>query len=179
MKTALLVIDVQQGLCEGEHDAFESRQLIERINRLSARARSAGAPVVFIQHETREAPFEHGSRTWQLADGLLTAPGDLFLRKTASDSFHRTDLQSLLQQHGVTDLVVCGLHTEFCVDSTVRRALALGYPVVLAADAHSTEDKAHLSASQIIRHHNATLADIGSFGPRVRAIASDELVFGA
>jgi nicotinamidase-related amidase len=61
------------------------------------------------------------------------------------------------------------------VDTTTRRALALGYPVVLVADAHTTEDKEHLSAAQIIRHHNATLTNIESFGPRVRAIATAEL----
>ena len=67
------------------------------------------------------------------------------------------------------------MHTEFCVDTTTRRALAAGYPVVLVADAHTPEDKPHLSAAQIIRHHNETLANITSFGPQVRAILSHSL----
>ena len=73
----------------------------------------------------------------------------------------------------MTDLVICGMHTEFCVDTTTRLALAAGYPVVLIADAHTTDDKPHLSAEQIIRHHNETLTNITSFGPRVRAIPSE------
>lgn len=175
MKTALLVIDVQQGLCEGEHDAFESQQVIGRINRVSEKARTNGGLVVFIQHESTAGYLEFGTAAWQLARGLQVHPGDLRIRKTSPDSFHNTDLAQMLKHHAITDLVICGMHSEFCVDTTTRRALALGYPVVLVADAHTTEDKEHLSAAQIIRHHNATLTNIESFGPRVRAIATAEL----
>jgi nicotinamidase-related amidase len=78
----------------------------------------------------------------------------------------------------VTDLVICGMETEFCVDTTTRQALALGYPVVLVADAHTTERNEHLSAAQIIRHHNNTLSNITSFGPGVRAISTEQLRIG-
>ncbi len=179
MKTALLVIDVQQGLCEGEHDAFDSQQVIDRINKVSEKARAAGAVVIFVQHESKSGYLEFGTDAWQLARGLQIHPGDLRIRKTSPDSFHRTELEQLLKQHGVTDLVICGLHTEFCVDTTTRRALALGYPIILVADAHTTQHKEHLSAAQIIRHHNATLSSIESFGPGVRAISTEELRFGA
>lgn len=179
MKTALLIIDVQQGLCEGDHEAFESQQVIGRINIVSEKARAAGAVVIFIQHESKSQYLEFGTGAWQLANGLHLEPTDLRIRKTSSDSFHRTDLEEVLKQHAVTDLVICGMHSEFCVDTTTRRALALGYPVVLVEDAHTTEDKEHLSAAQIIRHHNDTLTNISSFGPRVRAISTEDLHIGA
>ncbi|MBI3283803.1 MAG: cysteine hydrolase [Burkholderiales bacterium] len=177
MKTALLVIDVQHGLCEDQNPPYETQQVIARINAVSAQARSTGMPVIFIQHEDDDLVF--GSEAWQLAVGLQTQSGDLFLRKTGSDAFHRTELEQILKQLGVSDLVICGMHTEFCVESTTRRALALGYPVLLVADAHTTQDKPHLSAAQIILHHNATLSNIGSYVPRVRAIGSADLRFGA
>lgn len=175
MKTALLVIDVQHALCVGDYAAAGIDGVIERINALSARARAAGLPVVLIQHEEADGPLQYGSEGWQLAPRLVTAPGDLRLRKTAPDSFHRTELQDLLQQRGVTDLVVCGLQSEFCVDSTARRALALGYPVVLVEDGHSTLDNGVLSAAQITAHHNATLANMTSFGPRVAVVPTDQV----
>ena len=81
-RTALLIIDVQQGLCEGEHDSFESEQVIARINAVSDKARVAGAPVVFIQHESTSGYLEHGSDAWQLARGLRHEPDDLRVRKT-------------------------------------------------------------------------------------------------
>lgn len=179
MNTALLVIDVQQGLCEGEHEAFESQQIIARINKVSEKARVAGAVVIFIQHESRSGYLEFGTDAWQLAHGLHIDSTDLRIRKTTPDSFHRTELEELLKRHTVGNLVICGMHTEFCVDTTTRRALALGYPVVMVEDAHTTESNEHLSAAQIIRHHNYTLTNIGSFGPRVRAISSENLRIGA
>ncbi|MDD0814025.1 cysteine hydrolase family protein [Curvibacter sp. HBC28] len=177
MSTAVLVIDVQQGLCEGEGAAHDVPGLIGRLNTVTARARSAGVPVLFIQHESGPGYLEHGTAAWQLANGLQHAPGDLRVRKTTPDSFLRTDLADHLRALGVRDVVVCGMHSEFCVDTTTRRALALGYPVRLVADAHSSAGNAHLSAPQVIAHHNATLANISSFGPRVSLVNTADLRF--
>ena len=76
----------------------------------------------------------------------------------------------------MSELIVCGMHTEFCVDTTTRRALALGYPVTLVADAHTSAGNTALTPQQVIAHHNATLTNISSFGPRVRAINCDDLL---
>lgn len=172
MSTALLIIDVQQALCYGEYAAFEAERVIERINLVSRKARAAGAPVVVIQHESRGGPLDHGTDGWRLADGLDVQSTDILVRKTATDSFHNTELQSVLRARGVTRLVICGLQSEFCVDTTARRALALGYPVALVSDAHSTLDNSVLSAAQISAHHNETLANITSFGPRVTPVSA-------
>jgi len=175
MKSALLVIDVQKALCSGEEAAFDIDRVIVRINAVIAKARAAGAPVVFIQHEEDNGPLQFGTEGWQLDERLSASPGDARVRKTATDSFHRTELQALLQSRGVGKLVVCGLQSEFCVDSTVRGALAHGYPVTLVADAHSTLNNGVLSAAQISTHHNVTLSNIGSFGPRVTPTAAADL----
>ena len=97
----------------------------------------------------------------------------------AVDAFHNTDLQAILQAHGVNKLAICGLQSEFCVDTTTRRALALGYPVTLVSDAHSTINNSVLSAAQITAHHNETLVNITSFGPRVVAVPSSEVKIDA
>ena len=167
MSTALLVIDVQNALCFGEYAAFESERVIDRINGLSTAARRAGIPVIFIQHEEEGEMLRRGSEGWELARGMLVEESDLVIGKTATDSFHHTRLQAELARLGITRLVICGLQSEFCVDTTTRRALALGFPVTLVEDAHSTVDNAILSAAQIAAHHTATLANIDSFGPRV------------
>ena len=179
MSSALLIIDVQQVLCSGEYAAYDVERVIDRINLVSRRVREAGAPVVIIQHETRGGEMDFGTDAWKLADALETAAGDIYMRKTATDSFHRTELHDLLQARGVTSLIICGLQSEFCVDTTTRRALALGYPVVLVADGHSTVDNGVLAAAQISAHHNETLANIGSFGPRARAVPASEVKVGA
>jgi nicotinamidase-related amidase len=177
MTTAVLVIDVQQGLCEGEGAAFDSAAVIARINGVTARARAGGAPVFFIQHESGPGYLQHGTPAWQLARGLAALPTDQRVRKTTPDAFLRTDLEQRLRALGATELVVCGMHSEFCVDTTARRALALGFAVVLVADGHTSAGNAALTAPQVIAHHNATLTNISSFGPRVRAVVSAALAF--
>lgn len=180
MPHALLIIDVQRTLCEGRYACFEVGRVIDRINQVSRAARVAGVPVVLIQHETTGGgSMDQGSPGWELASSLETAPGDHRVGKRATDSFHQTELQALLQRLGVDGLVICGLQSDFCVDTTTRRALALGYPVVLVADGHSTLDNGVLSAAQISAHHTVTLANIESFGPRVVPLPASEIRFAA
>lgn len=177
MKTALLIIDVQQALCHGEYAAWDSGRILANINAVAARARAADAPVFLIQHDEPDGPLAAGSAGWQLADGLDTAASDLRLRKQASDSFHNTDLHAQLQQRGIDNLVICGLQSDFCVDTTTRRAMALGYPVQLVADGHSTVDNDVLTAQQIAAHHNVTLSNLSSFGPRTKAVPAASVAF--
>ena len=175
MKSALLVIDVQQALFDETPRPFEADAVVERINTLTARARAAGVPVVFIQHEASD--LEYNSAGWQLQPGLQVKEGDAKLRKTTPDSFLRTELEALLASWQTEHVVICGYASEFCVDTTTRRAAALGYPVTLVSDAHTTHDKPHATGEQIRRHENATLPNIESFGPEIKAIATSEVRF--
>jgi nicotinamidase-related amidase len=178
MSTALLIIDVQRALCTGDERVFGIDAVIDRINSLSCRARTAGAPVVLVQHEEATGAFRSGSEGWELAGNLVTAPDDLRVSKTTPNSFHRTELQQLLQGLGVERVVICGLQTEYCVDTTLRHALALGYRVVLASDAHSTVDGV-LMAAQVIAHHNHTFRNMNSFGPVIEVKPTAEVTFDA
>ena len=175
MATALLIIDVQQALCAGEDECFEINRVIENINHLSIRARIAGVPVVFIQHEETDGPLVHNSAGWQLAEGLETEPEDIRVRKTTPDSFYQTHLQNLLQKEEIERLIICGLQTDYCVNATVRQALKLGYDVVLAADAHSTVDNGSLSAEEIIAEHNKDLARLTGSVARIDVMPAGEI----
>jgi nicotinamidase-related amidase len=175
MSTALLVIDVQRGLFDDAPRPFEADAVIGRINALTARARVADVPVVFVQHESASLPV--GSGAWQFAAGLLVESRDAVVRKATPDALLRTELQDLLTTWHVDHLVICGYACEFCVDTTTRRAAALGYGVTLAADAHTTHDKPHATAAQIRAHENATLSDLTSFGPVIAAVPSADIDF--
>jgi len=176
MTTALLVIDVQRALSSGDWAAFDVGRVIDNINVLAARARDSGAPVVFVQHEEEGGPFAYGTERWELADGLVVSPDDILVRKTTTNSFHRTNLHEVLQSRGVGRLVVCGLQTDFCVDTTIRQSLPLGYRVIVAADAHSTVDGV-LTARQVIDHHNHVFRNITSFGPVIAVTPTVEIAF--
>jgi nicotinamidase-related amidase len=175
MTTAVLVVDVQQGLCEGDGAAFDCAGTIERINQVTAKARFVDATVIFVQHESTDGYLAVNSAAWQLANGLNVQESDLRIRKTTPDSFLKTDLHSLLLARKITKIVICGMHTEYCVDTTTRRALALGFPVVLISDAHTSAGNEAITATQVIAHHNATLTTISSFGPKAVAVSAGEL----
>jgi nicotinamidase-related amidase len=177
MKTALLIIDVQRGLFDNTPRPADADGVIARINDLAARARDFHVPVIFVQHERRGTPLEFGTAGWDLEAQLQVGPDDHRVRKSTPDAFLSTSLASLLGTLDVEHLVLCGYATEFCVDTTTRRAAALGYSVTIAADAHTTHDKPHATAEQIRIHHNATLSNITSFGSEIRAVDSAQIDF--
>ncbi len=178
MTSALIVIDVQRALFETSPPPADADAVLARINALTERARAAGTPVIYVQHEAPGSALDHGQPGWQLDARLQPADGDIRVRKTTPDSFLRTDLADVLAQAGAKRLVVCGYASEFCVDTTVRRAAALGFPVTLAADAHTTQDKPHAVGAQIRAHHNATLSSISSFGVKIAAVPAADITFG-
>lgn len=177
MTSALLIIDVQRALCAGEYECFEIGRIIDTINGLSARARTAGIPVVLIQHEEAGSTLAHEAQGWQLAQGLDVSPKDWRVRKTTPDSFYQTNLQKLLPVQDFEQLVICGLQTDYCVNATVRQALALGYDVVLAADAHSTVDNGNITAEDIIAEHNKDLAHLTGSVARIDVKAAAAITF--
>jgi len=177
MTTALLVIDMQRGLCSGEEEAFDIGRVIGEVNGLIARAREADLPVIFMQHEETAGTLVFGSEGWQLDDRVAFSHDDLRLRKSTPDSFHATSLHQVLREIGVERLIVCGLQSDYCIDTTVRRALSLGFHVALAADAHSTVANRVLTAAQITAHHNATLANLRSYGPEIAVLPAAQIQF--
>jgi nicotinamidase-related amidase len=155
---ALLVIDVQMFGFMEDSLVYAGESLIARISDLIARAREAGVPVIYVQHCGAEGEIgEPGSPAWEIHPAIAPAKGEPVVQKRHPDAFQETTLQTELESRSIKRLVVAGMQTEYCVDTTCRRAYSLGYDVTLVSDAHSTWDTEHLTASQIIAHHNATL----------------------
>jgi nicotinamidase-related amidase len=178
MQSAVLVIDVQRGLFDEIPRPYEAEEIIGRINSITGRARKAKVPVIFIQHEQAKGLLAWASDGWKLQAGLIVAGDDYRVRKKTPDSFLGTDLHQILEANNVDDVIICGYASEFCIDTTTRRAAALGYTVQLVADGHTTHDKGHASAKQIREHHNQTLQDIASFGPSITAVGAADIIFG-
>jgi nicotinamidase-related amidase len=174
-QTALVVIDMQAILFEPE--PAEAEEVVARINGLAARARLAGVPVVWVQHETAAGDLVADTPGWRLHPDLVTEAANPAVRKTMSDAFLRTDLHALLAERDVRHVTVCGYSSEFCVDSSVRGAASRGYAVTLAADAHTSHDKAHATGLQIRLHENETLRNISSFHVPIDAVPAAEIVF--
>lgn len=167
MSAAVVIIDVQEALVAG---AFQRAALIANLNGLIRRARAAGVPVIFVQHHHATfEPMKPGSAGWALHAGLDRRDDDPVIGKQASDAFYGTALESELRALGVGEVIIAGMQTEYCVDSTCRAALSRDFDVVLAADAHSTGD-ATLPAADVIAHHNALLANVVHPRRRIRVL---------
>jgi nicotinamidase-related amidase len=147
----LLVIDMQNAWIN-ENPRFDIIGVIARINQVAQHFRTQGNSVIFIRHSDDEVKI--GSTGWQVHADLATFPSDIFIDKTACDSFSNTTLLDQLQGMGTTNITICGLATEFCVDTTLRAALSHGFDVLALTDAHTTANRDHLSAKEIIDHHN-------------------------
>ena len=174
MKTALLVIDMQVALFEGAK-RFDADGVVRRINDLAHAVRAKGGALVFVQHED-EGDFAHGAPGWRILPALDSRPEDVTIRKTACDSFYRSDLDEVLRELEITRLFVTGCATDFCVDTTIRSAASKDYEVAVVADGHTTADRPHLAAEKIIEHHNWMWARLILPGRPVRVLATGELL---
>jgi nicotinamidase-related amidase len=176
-RTALLIVDTQVGLLE-LIPAEVQRSVLPRIRTLIAKARASGIPVIYIQHDgPRGHPLETDTKGWEIYPALTPADGEHVIRKRESDSFFGTTLQRELEKRGITHLIIAGGMTEYCVDTTCRRATSLGYDVTLASDAHLTRDNGVLTAANIIAHHNFVLDDFGAGDHVIRVKPAEEIVF--
>jgi len=173
----LLIVDVQVGLVE-LMSANVQRSALPKIKTLLTKARASGIPVIYIQHDGPKGhPLETHTKGWEIYPSLKPADGEHVIRKRESDSFFGTTLQQELGKRGITNLIVAGGMTEYCVDTTCRRATSLGYDVTLASDAHLTRDNQVLTAADIIAHHNFVLDDFSAGEHAVRVKPTDEIAF--
>ncbi|MFE8915720.1 cysteine hydrolase family protein [Streptomyces globisporus] len=175
---ALLVIDMQITLVALAHRAAAT---VAAVAGLRARARAAGAPVVFAQQQDEE--LEPGTDGWRIVPELAPGAGDTVVPKAAPDSFLGTELDAVLRARGVTEVVVTGFATEICVESTARQALSRGYDVVLVADGHTTSVRPassgrYAAPEASVAHHNEIYRNLRFPGRRVRVLPAAEVGFG-
>ncbi|PAW49141.1 cysteine hydrolase [Pseudomonas moraviensis] len=170
---ALLILDIQVGLFHGPDKPWAGEALLSTLNRLLDKARSAGAPIFLARHVGAPgSPIEPGSPLTQLVEELLLRGDEVVFEKIRPNAFAMTDLADQLKACGSQGVVIAGMKTQYCVDSTCRAARDLGFDAVLIADGHTCSDTPALKAESIVAHHNATLA-----GPFCRVIHAEDWRF--
>ncbi|GES52755.1 nicotinamidase-related amidase [Rhizobium sp. ERR 922] len=168
---ALLVVDVQNAFVEGPSAVPGHATLRAMVELLLDKARSAWAPVIFLQNDgppgALDEPFQPG---WKLHFPPLS--GEVVIRKTEDDGFDGTDLDAILTAFGAKHLVICGALSDMCVAATARAALERGYGVLLPHDAHATYDVPAGPGSQGVPAAMAARAAEWSLGDEIRICAS-------
>ncbi|MFC0415072.1 isochorismatase family protein [Cytobacillus solani] len=157
MKQALLVIDAQQELIEGnekEESVFNKEKLVNNINIAIEKAYESDAIVVFI----RDTDVANGGGVgFQIHQDIKVPSAAKIFDKKATNSFYGTPLLSFLKDNQIEHLVLMGCKTEHCIDTAVRTATVNHFDVTLVGDGHSTTNSSILHAEQIINHHNKIL----------------------
>jgi nicotinamidase-related amidase len=160
MTTALLIIDMQVGSFTPRQARPDLDPLVARLNALAAETRARNGRVLFVQHDGPPGDAHHPDAPgWPLLADLAIEKSDVIVHKQSCDAFLHTDLEDILRRAGVTELVITGSATDYCVDTTVRSALGRGWKTTVPSDGHTAADRPHLKAAQIIAHHNAIWAD--------------------
>ena len=158
MNEALLVLDVQNVMFMPEYNLHNAEVVLRNIQLLINHARDKGIPIIYIQHTGEVGGLlEEYSEPWEIHPLIQPASDDIVIEKMSWDSFYETNLKEKLESLGVKKLIICGMQTQFCVDTVCRTAYSHGYHSLLAKDAHSTFDTDLLEASTIISHHNDIL----------------------
>ena len=174
--TALLVVDVQQGAVDGNH---QRDAVVANVGTLVEKARRERIPVIWVQH--CDEVLVRGSDEWLIVPEL--APGDQepLVEKHYGDSFEDTCLETVLSGLGVGRLVVVGAETDECIRCTLHGAFVRGYDATLVSDAHTTGDSTEWGApppDQDIAHTNLYWADQSPPGRTAATVETKDVDFG-
>src|SRR3954470_23050962 len=150
--TALLVVDVQEGVVR---EAHERDAVVANVGSLVEKARREQVPVVWVQNSSE--PLRRGSEAWRIVPELTPDDAEPLVEKNYGDSFEDTILETVLSSLGVGRLVVVGAETDACIRSTLHGAFVRGYDATLVSDAHTTGDQTAWGApppDKVIAHTN-------------------------
>ena len=181
MTSALIVIDMQLGSFTPRTARHYTAGVVSRLNMLAGKVRPKNGLVILVQHDGPPGdPHFPGTPGWHLLPELEARQSDRFVRKSACDAFLGTGLSEILQLSSVDQLIITGCATDFCVDTTVRSALARGYRTIVPGDGHTTANRPYLSAEKIIEHHNTVWSEfISPAGPATVCASADvEVILG-
>jgi nicotinamidase-related amidase len=176
-KTALVVVDAQVGILGS---VWESTRIVGNIEALVGKARTAGVPVVWVQHSDEE--LKYGSKEWQLLPNFKVQSSDTVIHKKFNSAFADTELEKKLSEAGVKRIALAGALTNWCVRATAYSAIERGFDLAIASDAHSTENletapSKFIAAGDIVAEFNSVMRWLSVPKLRIEVQGAGELAF--
>lgn len=170
-KGALVVVDVQVGVVDS---AWEADRVVGNVARAVERAREAGVPVVWVQHQDDE--LVRDTPEWQWVPELVPRDGETRVFKEYNSSFEKTSLDDELARLEVAHLALAGAATNWCIRATAYAALERGYDLTLVSDAHTTGSD---EAAAVVDDLNTVMTWVSYADVSNRTAAAEELDFTA
>jgi nicotinamidase-related amidase len=151
--TALLIVDVQNALVDEK--PFNIEMVLGNIKKLLDNCRENEVEVIYIQHDGEKGdtlePFSCG---WDIHNSIYPKSGEKIIRKEYNSAFKNTELEEYLNSKSIETLILVGMQTEYCIDTTCRVAFEKGYKLIMPEETNTTFDNGSLSAGDIYRYHN-------------------------
>ena len=157
-RAALVIVDVQEAAIS--RGPYRKDEVVENIAALLDVSRGSGVEVVYVQHDGASGDeYEPGTPGWEIYRAIEPKPGEKVVRKRFNSGFRETGLRAHLEERGVGTIVLVGIQTEYCVDTTCRVAFEFGFDIVIPEMTNTTYDTDELSARQIHDHYNRRIWD--------------------
>jgi nicotinamidase-related amidase len=151
--TALLIVDVQNALVDEK--PFNIERVLGNIKKLSDTCRDNGIEIIYIQHDgEKEDTLEPFSYGWDIHKSIYPKIGEKIIRKTYNSAFKNTELEGYLNSKSIETLILVGMQTEYCIDTTCRVAFDKGYKLIMPEETNTTFNNGNLSACEIYEYHN-------------------------
>jgi len=152
-RTALIVVDVQTALFNG--NLYKKQMVINNIKCLISTARNCGTEIIYVRHQdTDGGELEYGAEGWQILDEVAPISKERIFDKQYNSAFVKTNFRQYLDSRKITELVLVGLQTEYCIDATCKSAFEHGYHVIIPEETNTTFDNEYLSGEKLYEFFN-------------------------
>jgi predicted GNAT family N-acyltransferase len=151
----LMIVDVQNAMFECDGGVYKGQEVLQNIRELLEDAREKEMPIIFVQHTDESGDYGKGSHTWEIHERLKPLASELIVEKNYWDAFQKTELENVLKGLGLRRLIIVGMQTEYCMDTTIRNAFSRGYQLMGVKGCHTTFDSSVLKAVDMIHHHES------------------------
>lgn len=152
MKSALIIIDVQNAMLA--ENPYRHNEMMTAIHTLLSTARQHCIEVIHVRHNTDNGPLQTGSPSWQIANEVAPLAEEKIFDKRYNSAFKDTGLLEHLRAHQTEQLIIVGMQTEYCIETSVRVAFEYGFSVIVPEGSNSTFDNGCWSAQMLYEHHN-------------------------
>lgn len=153
---AILVVDVQTELVNDK--PYQCEKLLCNIQKVLCVAREKKQEVIFVRHNGCWGDeLEAQTSGWEIYKDVVPIEGELIIDKCYNSAFMNTSLHSYLQEKNISELIIMGLQTEYCIDTTVKVAFELGYTVTVPKDTTSTYNNEFMTAHELIRFYERNI----------------------
>jgi nicotinamidase-related amidase len=151
--TALLVVDVQEALVA--ENPYNKEFTINNIEKLINNCRNSNMEVIYVQHDGGKGDeLEAGTSGWQVYNQISPKSGEKIVAKNYNSSFKNTELKAYLEEKHIDTIILVGMQTEYCIDTTCKVAFEHGFNLIIPEGTNTTFDNDYMTGKEIYEYYN-------------------------